>query len=228
MKTESSTKQNRRAETGGKEIPPQSLAQLQDFVNVLNESPQYQQFVAQRKLGLLDSRLAYVEACKGYGRIPAKYMFVGITAGRLGALKTTVPFTKDASGRIFLRCLKVIGFSKSDEFSLKPELVDCYITNLVKGRCLTKEGLNRLPTQDEIAFWFTELNNELWNVRPQFIAALGGLVFSELMHRHEHYNYIGWKLIPLKHPRWYQSHGALAPNSPAFEKMVSDYEEALK
>lgn len=170
---------------------------------------------------------AYLEACKGYGCIPAKFMFVGISAGRLGALKTTVPFTKDASGRIFQKCLKKLALCKSDEFSLKPELVDCYITNLVKGRCLTPKGLNRLPTQDEIAFWFTELNHELWNVRPQFVVALGSLVFSELMHRHTHYDYIGWKLIRLKHPRWYQAHGALAVNSPAFEKMISDYKEVL-
>lgn len=171
---------------------------------------------------------AFVEFCKGYGCIPAKtHMFVGISAGRLGALKTTVPFTKDASGRIFLRCLNRLGLSKSDEFSLKPELTDCYVTNLVKGRCLTDQGLNRLPTQDEIAFWFSEFNREIRSVRPQHIVALGGIVYSELVYRHFHYDYVGWKAIPLKHPRWYQAHGALALNSPSFQKMVSDYKEAL-
>jgi len=43
---------------------------------------------------------AFEEACEGYGTIPADFMFVGISAGRLGALKTKTPFTKSASGRI--------------------------------------------------------------------------------------------------------------------------------
>jgi hypothetical protein len=80
-------------------------------------------------------------------------MFVGISAGRLGALVSKVPFTKDASGRIFQRCLNRLGLSESDEFSLKPQLRDCYVTNLVKSRVLTSKGLNRLPTVREMLDW---------------------------------------------------------------------------
>jgi uracil-DNA glycosylase len=91
--------------------------------------------------------------CEGYGCIPADFMFVGISAGRLGALVSKVPFTKDASGRIFQRCLNRLGLSESDEFSLKPQLRDCYVTNLVKSRVLTSKGLNRLPTVREMLDW---------------------------------------------------------------------------
>src|SRR5712692_7170182 len=56
---------------------------------------------------------AFDRACEGYGSSPAKFMFVGISAGRLGARITKVPFTKDASGRIFQRCLGRLGLSKT-------------------------------------------------------------------------------------------------------------------
>jgi len=159
--------------------------------------------------------------CDGYGCVPADFMFVGISAGRLGALVTTVPFTKDASGRIFQRCLNRLALSKSDEFSLKPELENCYITNLVKSRVLTKEGLNRLPTMREMMDWCPYFLKEAKQVTPKKLFALGSLVYSFLRRNTE--------VVPLflRHPRWYQSHGALNPESHAFAEMVMDYRKGV-
>jgi len=161
-------------------------------------------------------------ACDGYGCAPANFMFVGISAGRLGALKTRVPFTQDASGRIFQRCLGRLGLSRSDEFSVKPELVNCYVTNLVKARILTKQGLNRLPTIKEIVYWLPMLRDEITQVRPKRVIALGKLVSRWLRKEYPHLV----KEVP--HPRWYQAHGALAQGSRSFEQMVRDYKVALE
>ena len=155
--------------------------------------------------------------CDGYGCVPADFMFVGISAGRLGALVTKVPFTKDASGRIFQRCLNRLELSRSDEFSLKPELINCYVTNLVKSRVLTTKGLNRLPTMREMLFWRATLLEEISKVQPKKVFALGSLVYNFLRRNTE--------VMPafLKHPRWYQAHGALNPDSKAFAQMVIEY-----
>ena len=173
-----------------------------------------------------------MEFCDGYGCVPAKFMFVGISAGRLGALISKVPFTKDASGRIFQRCLNRLGLSKSDEFSLKPELVDCYITNLVKGRCLTDEGLNRLPTSEEIDYWIPHLVGEIKRVQPKLILALGGLVYDAFVLKMNNVSTLGeigypFKVVFLNHPRAYQARGALAKDSMSFRRMVSDYRRMI-
>jgi uracil-DNA glycosylase family 4 len=158
--------------------------------------------------------------CEGYGSVPADLMFVGISAGRLGALQTHVPFTKDASGRLLQRCLGSLGLSKSDEFSLAPELVNCYITNLVKGRCLTDEGLNRLPTMKEILWWQPRFVEEVEKVEPKLILCLGEQVFSTVRFRYPRL------ARQLRHPRWYQAHGALS-NEKSFRTMVFDYAQEV-
>ncbi len=156
--------------------------------------------------------------CDGYGKVPSDLMFVGISAGQRGALITKVPLTKDASGRIFQRCLSRLGLSESDEFSTEPVL-HCYITNLVKSRVLTKKGLNRLPTQREMIDWLPYFEREVEKVQPKRIIALGSLVAGFLKRNGFH------KItVEAKHPRWYQSHGALAIGSPAFEEMVKQYQ----
>lgn len=157
--------------------------------------------------------------CEGYGPIPSEFMFVGISAGRLGALQTHVPFTKDASGRLFQRCLKELGLSQSDEFSLHP-MLSCYITNLVKGRCLTPEGLNRLPTYKEMLFWAPTFVREVEVVKPEAILCLSQQVYDFVRFRYP-------KLAKqLRHPRWYQAHGAIS-NQTAFQMMVRDWSEVL-
>lgn len=161
--------------------------------------------------------------CDGYGCIPADFMFVGISAGRLGALITKVPLTKDASGRIFQRCLNRLGLSASDEFTLKPKLKNCYITNLVKSRVLTSAGLNRLPTTREMIDWLPHFEKEVQKVKPKKIIVLGSLIFNFLRKNSFHK-----LLVQVKHPRWYQSHGALKQDSNAFSQMVTDYSEVVR
>ncbi len=150
-------------------------------------------------------------------------MFVGISAGRLGALVSKVPLTRDASGRIFQRCLKELGLSESDEFSESPVLNDCYITNLVKGRCLSEKGLNRLPTDKEVAFWWPRMASEIVMVRPFRIVALGDFVWRRLQRKGVRTTGYGGPLTMVYHPRWYASKGALKTGSPAFDRMVEDY-----
>jgi len=172
---------------------------------------------------------ASILECEGYGCSPAKYMFIGISAGRRGALLSKVPLTKDASGRLFQRCLGRLGLSSSDEFSIKPELNDTYITNLVKGRCLTENGLNRLPTDDEVAYWAPLLIDEIKKIQPKVLGLLGDFVQKKSV-------VIPWPLIRDKHiglglfyhPRWYASRGALKIGSPAFEQMVTEYAAELR
>ena len=164
----------------------------------------------------MSAQQGYELWCDGYGCIPADFMFVGISAGRLGALQSKVPFTKDASGRLLQRCLGELGLSKNDEFSQAPQLVNCFITNLVKGRCLTPEGLNRLPTMKEYLFWTQTFINEVEKVKPVKILCLGADVYTSVRFR---YPQLARKL---KHPRWYQAHGALS-NQKAFRTMVFDY-----
>jgi len=158
--------------------------------------------------------------CDGYGSVPARFMFVGLSAGKLGALITKVPFTKDGSGRLLQRTLGVLGFSKSDEFSVKPILKDVYITNLSKGRHLDSKGNNRLPTDKEIRDWFPYLQNEILQVKPQKIIALGKLVYETLK---DHYEIVDYA----KHPRWYFSHGAINYKGVWSQIMIADYAKIL-
>lgn len=168
-----------------------------------------------------------IEACKGYGCIPAKFMFVGISAGKLGALKTEVPFTKDMSGRLFQRALYELGLSKTaDEKTLKPELVDCYVTNLVKGRILDENGNNRLPTHEEVLFWLPKLQEEIGHVQPNVLVGLGKLVTYYLQKSFQVgvlLAPVGMKLTELKHPRAYGSKGAIGFTK-AWDEMKADYQ----
>ena len=158
--------------------------------------------------------------CDGYGDKSAKIMFVGLSAGKLGALITKVPFTKDGSGRLLQRILGKLGFSESDEFSIKPKLKDVYITNLAKGRYIDERGNNRLPTNDEIHDWYPYLETEIMNVNPTIILALGKLVFEVLNDAYPN-------VIYAKHPRWYFSHGGLKDGSKASNQMIEDYRKIL-
>lgn len=172
--------------------------------------------------------MSFEEACEGYGKVPAEFMFVGISAGKLGALVTRVPFTKDSSGRLFQRCLYRLGLSNTpDESSVKPDL-NCYVTNLVKGRILTAQGNNRLPSLKEMEYWYTKFLGETTVVQPKNIVAMSDLVWRYFQRK-------GWRTIGhrlgrlhvVKHPRWYASHGALKPGSEAFEQMVKDYGQCI-
>lgn len=160
--------------------------------------------------------------CDGFGPVPASVMIIGISAGQRGALITRVPFTKDASGRLLQKTLFWLGLSKTaNDKTTEPELVECYITNMVKSRVLTKEGKNRLPNLKEIEYWWPHLKTEIKDVRPKRILALGQQV-HELLQRK------GIEHRTVKHPRWYQSHGGLSyTNGDTFNLMLADYRTAL-
>jgi len=161
-------------------------------------------------------------SCQGYGQIHCRFMFVGISAGKLGALQTNVPFTKDSSGRLLQRVLGELLLSNSDEFSLKPELVNCWITNLVKGRILDEKGNNRLPNKKEIEWWKPYFADEYNYVKPFRVVALGKLVYEELL------GDVVTHMSFLNHPRWYASHGAINKDTKAWKQMASDYKKVLK
>lgn len=160
--------------------------------------------------------------CAGYGVIRPKYMFVGISGGRLGCIQTGIPFTRDMSGRLFQRVLGKLGYSKSDEFSENPELVNCYMTNLVKGKILTTTGCNRAPTNEEIRYWLDDFYEECWRITPQKIVAVGSIVYDYLKDE-------GFpaKVLKVKHPSWYGRHGALDENNIFWKDMYNDYLEVL-
>lgn len=158
--------------------------------------------------------------CDGYGDSKADFMFVGLSAGKLGALITKVPFTKDGSGRLLQRILLQMGFSTTDEKSIKPNLKNVYITNLAKGRYLDDKGNNRLPTKDEVYDWFEYIEKEISQVKPKIIIALGKLVFETLNDNYPN-------VVYAKHPRWYFSHGGINIKSKASKQMLNDYEKIL-
>ncbi len=158
-----------------------------------------------------------IEACHGYGR-PGKdgIMWVGICGGKDGALKTGYPFTKDASGKLFQRCLCRLGLSDYDENVREPEGVNCWVTNLVKGRVL-KDGKNDLPTEEMKEFWWPKLKKEIIEVKPKKIIAVGIVDVGEFLERRKLSQEI--KLVKVRHPRFYQSHN--------FEEMVKEYRAAI-
>jgi len=138
----------------------------------------------------------------GHGPVPAALMLVGMAPGRLGADRTGLPFTGDASGR---RLTEALGVWRDD----------VYITNVVKcapkqcdvkrrleptespserrydhGRCRVTttacRAVNRDPSPAEIARCRPFLEHELQLVRPVGVVALGRLaerVLQEILDR---------------------------------------------
>lgn len=97
----------------------------------------------------------------GYGDINAKFMFIGEAPGIDGADITGVPFTKDKSGKKLQEILYNVGLSKSNNSETwKPDLHDCYVTNIVKC-CPKKCNKNRTPTAKEKAICSKYLDQEI-------------------------------------------------------------------
>ncbi len=158
----------------------------------------------------------------GYGVQNPKYMLVGISGGRLGCIQTGVPFTRDMSGRLFQRVMNRLGYSRTDEFSEKPEYDNIYVTNLVKGVVLTTDGNNRQPKHREIRYWMGEMRLEVYKIMPEILVAVGSLVYDYLKAER-----IGPEVLKVKHPAWYGRMGALNEASVAWHDMVSEYTEVL-
>lgn len=170
--------------------------------------------------------------CEGYpvNCRHADVMFLGISAGRRGALVTKVPLTKDASGRLFQRCLGRLGFSMSGETSVKPDLRNCYVSNFVKGRCLDDRGNNRLPTEEEFLFWTPSVIAEIRRVKPKVVICLSILVFNKVLDLAKREG-LEPQFAYAKHPSFYARHGGLAKDgagAAAFEFMVREYRKIIQ
>lgn len=119
---------------------------------------------------LVDSRSRVVG---GYGDFSARIMFVGEAPGRLGADITGIPFTKDRSGILLQKMLKMIGLNMGAPESERPLLRDAYITNIVRCNPRGEGNTNRPPTQEEISNCLDYLWTEIEIIKPRLVVTLG-------------------------------------------------------
>jgi uracil-DNA glycosylase len=109
----------------------------------------------------------------GYGDSNPDILFIGEAPGRYGADVTGVPFTRDRSGRLFLRMLGSIGLTTSSPDDDGPILHKAFVTNIVKCNPRGKNGTNRPPTKDEIDNCKEYLKDEIRILSPKIIVPLG-------------------------------------------------------
>jgi uracil-DNA glycosylase family 4 len=130
----------------------------------------------------------------------ARVLFVGEAPGRLGAARTGVPFSGDASGHRFERLLHVAGLRREDVF----------ITNAVLCNPLS-DGHNRRPSTSEVADCADFLAEQIRMVDPAVVVALGNVALGALrrlaphdlaLDRHAGRPHLwqGRLLVPLYHP----------------------------
>ena len=125
---------------------------------------------------------ARVEACYRCGRmdwvhvlgaasgpLSARVLIVGEAPGRLGAARTGVPFSGDASGRRFQRLLEAAGLRREDVF----------VTNAVLCTPLDG-GRNRRPTSTELSRCSGFLAEQIRLVEPALVVALGDVALGAL------------------------------------------------
>lgn len=97
----------------------------------------------------------------GYGDFHAKVLFIGEAPGRLGADITGVPFTRDRSGKLLQKMLRTIGMNLDNIESDNPNLIDAYITNIVRCNPRGERDTNRSPTSEEISNCSNFLEKEI-------------------------------------------------------------------
>ncbi len=102
---------------------------------------------------------------------------VGEAPGRLGAERTGVPFSGDASGRRFEALLAAAGWTRRDVF----------ITNAVLCNPRDPAGRNRPPTRTELAACHDHLEATLAVVEPRVVVALGRRALAALGTVHPHH-----------------------------------------
>jgi DNA polymerase len=109
---------------------------------------------------------------KGEGPIPCVLMLVGEAPG----------YDEDKEGKLFIgRSGQLLTQILEDEIGVKREAI--YITNAVKCRPYTKqvhEHGNRQPTNQEVKACYFHLLEEIKDVEPSVIVALGGTAFHAL------------------------------------------------
>ena len=157
---------------------------------------------------LVKSRIQIVN---GYGNKNADIMFIGICPGNHnllgGADKTGIPFKGDKSGKLFERLLSTLKLSRND----------VYTTNLVKCRPAKLHEIyrNRLPSSDEIDNCFPYLMQEIKDVKPKIIFAMGKVVYAEL----KKYEQLLPPFVYIFHPGFLIRNGE---NTELFDKWITN------
>lgn len=109
----------------------------------------------------------------GYGDMTPIIVFVGEAPGRFGANITGIPFTRDRSGKLFLKMLGLIGLTRSYPEELQPTFNRAYVTNIVKCNPQNPDGTNRSPSKEELLNCNFYLNEEIRLLAPKIIVPLG-------------------------------------------------------
>jgi uracil-DNA glycosylase family 4 len=131
----------------------------------------------------------------------SKVLFVAEAPGRLGADKSGIPLSGDASGRLFEELLGCAGWSRDDVF----------ITNALLCNPRTENGNNDKPTGVELENCSAYLAATLSLVDPQVVVALGAVALAALDRIQAHgltlqanvgtpHEWNNRHLIPLYHP----------------------------
>lgn len=175
----------------------------------------------------MDNRTYKDKICDGIGdKNSPKYMLVGMCGGRLGCIQTGVPFTRDGSGRLLIRVLNELGYTDSFERDEKPVYRNMFVTNLVKGVILGDCGNNRVPTTEEIDYWRQAFYNEVAEVKPRQLVAIGRTVF-EALNGIVDTSQGKYPLLFVRHPSYYLRNGALGKSRPAWFEMLKEYTMVL-
>ena len=119
----------------------------------------------------------------GYGDLKSSLMIVGLAPGRLGADITGIPFTRDASGRLMQQALIDSGLSHEESPEVDKPQIDVYLTNLVKCNPRDLLGRNRNPTRKEIDNCWEYLLEEMEQIKPTHVVAVGRTVFDTLIRK---------------------------------------------
>jgi len=174
-----------------------------------------------------DSRDYKTKICDGIGDTDhPKYMLVGMCGGRLGCIQTGVPFTRDGSGKLLIRVLNELGYTKDYEWNENPQYHNIYVTNLVKGVILGDDGNNRVPTYEEIMYWRNTFIDEITLVNPEYVVSIGMVVRNHI----ESFVSQGGNnplLLFVKHPSYFLRHGALGKAKGAWTQMLKEYTNTL-
>jgi DNA polymerase len=135
------------------------------------------------------------------GPLDADVMFVAEAPGRLGAARTGVPLTADASGRRFDTFLAEAGLTRRRVF----------VTNAVLCLPLTPSELNRRPSRRELIACNRFLSEQIRVVSAAIVVSLGIVALEALAMIEPHELALGrdvgrsvpWAdrtLVPLYHP----------------------------
>jgi len=138
------------------------------------------------ELAALYDAVASCQRCPGMGCPPVlspangpgdtRILLVGEAPGRLGAGRTGVPFSGDASGDRFERLLDAAGLSRGEVF----------VTNAALCLPLDARGRNRPPRPSEIANCTPWLRATVATLQPSLVVAMGAVALRALSRIESH------------------------------------------